>query len=136
MECPNSLSLTVKSEHSARVRHLLDRYTEVRRAGTLLSVAYTTLDEYLFMLLGAAQVLQTCKARAMFYLAAAVSDFYIPASEMVGQSINQYFLFSYLFYFYFLYLNCIIIYILLLHIILTYFFYLVLICFNFFTHDS
>jgi len=73
----------VKDEDSDRVRHLLERYVAVTEAGTLLSVAFTSLNEYLYLLMGAAQVLKTYRHQAMFYLAAAVSDFYIPANEMV-----------------------------------------------------
>ncbi|KAK2178912.1 hypothetical protein NP493_525g06082 [Ridgeia piscesae] len=79
----------VKDEDSDRVRHLLERYVAVTEAGTLLSVAFTSLNEYLYLLMGAAQVLKTYRHQAMFYLAAAVSDFYIPANEMPEHKIQS-----------------------------------------------
>jgi phosphopantothenate-cysteine ligase len=47
-------------------------------------VTYETLGDYLWLLRGIASELNTIGSRAMFYLAAAVSDFYIPKGEMVG----------------------------------------------------
>ena len=50
----------------------------------MLSVTFTTVTEYLYLLKGIAKVFNGLGANAMLYLAAAVSDFYLPAPEMVG----------------------------------------------------
>lgn len=49
----------------------------------LLMVDFTTLSEYLFLLRAAAQFMSCCNEQALIYLAAAVSDFYIPKDSMV-----------------------------------------------------
>ncbi|XP_059807881.1 phosphopantothenate--cysteine ligase [Hypanus sabinus] len=68
---------------------VLQRYTAVREAGLLLSMEFNTLSDYLYLLRAAAQALNPIGPRAMFYLAAAVSDFFIPASEMPEHKIQS-----------------------------------------------
>ncbi|XP_023693242.1 phosphopantothenate--cysteine ligase [Paramormyrops kingsleyae] len=68
---------------------VLQRYQEVKVAGLLLPVEFNTLSEYLHLLKAAAQALSNMGSEAMFYLAAAVSDFYIPASEMPEHKIQS-----------------------------------------------
>ncbi|KAG7280522.1 LOW QUALITY PROTEIN: hypothetical protein CRUP_022052 [Coryphaenoides rupestris] len=71
----------------------LPKYTEccseVKREGLLLPVEFSTLSEYLHLLKASAQVLGTLGSKAMFYLAAAVSDFYIPACDMPEHKIQS-----------------------------------------------
>lgn len=43
-----------------------------------------TLSDYLFLLRASAEALSPLSEFVMFYLAAAVSDFYIPENEMVS----------------------------------------------------
>ena len=62
----------------------LTRHIEVSAAGTLLLVEFTTLSDYLHYLQAAAQSLAVCDRSAMMYLAAAVSDFYIPTSDLAS----------------------------------------------------
>uniref|UniRef100_W5M036 Phosphopantothenate--cysteine ligase n=2 Tax=Lepisosteus oculatus TaxID=7918 RepID=W5M036_LEPOC len=71
------------------VAGVLQRYQAVKEAGLLLPVEFSTLSEYLHLLKAAAQALSTIGSKAMFYLAAAVSDFYIPASEMPEHKIQS-----------------------------------------------
>ncbi|XP_051967633.1 phosphopantothenate--cysteine ligase-like [Xyrauchen texanus] len=68
---------------------VLKRYQSVKAAGLLLPVEFNTLSEYLHLLKAAAQALSSIGSKAMFYLAAAVSDFYIPASEMPEHKIQS-----------------------------------------------
>jgi len=76
----------VKPELADSVRHQLERRNAVLSAGTLLLVEFTTLPDYLHLLQGAAQSLAEYGSTAMLYLAAAVSDFYIPASDLASRS--------------------------------------------------
>ncbi|XP_029948548.1 phosphopantothenate--cysteine ligase [Salarias fasciatus] len=71
------------------IGRVLKRYHEVKEGKLLLPVEFSTLSEYLHLLKAAAQALSTIGAKAMFYLAAAVSDFYIPASEMPEHKIQS-----------------------------------------------
>ncbi|XP_058487894.1 phosphopantothenate--cysteine ligase [Solea solea] len=68
---------------------MLKRYQEVKESQLILPVEFNTLSEYLHLLKAAAQALSTIGSKAMFYLAAAVSDFYIPASEMPEHKIQS-----------------------------------------------
>ncbi|XP_012577563.1 PREDICTED: coiled-coil domain-containing protein 30-like [Condylura cristata] len=67
----------------------LRSYQEAAAAGTFLAVEFTTLADYLHLLQAAAQALNPLGSSAMFYLAAAVSDFYVPVSEMPEHKIQS-----------------------------------------------
>ena len=54
----------------------------VRSNGLLREIPFTTLSDYLWLLRACCETLAPLGAHAMLYLAAAVSDFYIPASSM------------------------------------------------------
>lgn len=56
----------------------------MQAAGTLLIIEFSTLSDYLFLLRGVAESLAPHGPTVMLYLAAAVSDFYIPPEDMVG----------------------------------------------------
>ena len=75
--------LPVKDDECQFIAGLLQRHNMVKDAGTLLQVDFTTLSDYLHLLQVAAQALASCGKIALLYLAAAVSDFYIPSSHMV-----------------------------------------------------
>uniref|UniRef100_A0A8D0GPK7 Phosphopantothenate--cysteine ligase n=1 Tax=Sphenodon punctatus TaxID=8508 RepID=A0A8D0GPK7_SPHPU len=64
-------------------------YRRAKEKGVLLSLEFTGLTEYLALLRAAARALAPLGSSAMFYLAAAVSDFYIPASEMPEHKIQS-----------------------------------------------
>ncbi|XP_007492996.1 phosphopantothenate--cysteine ligase isoform X1 [Monodelphis domestica] len=67
----------------------LRSYQKAADAGNFLSVEFATLTDYLHLLQAAAQALRPLGSCAMFYLAAAVSDFYVPASEMPEHKIHS-----------------------------------------------
>ncbi|XP_027859511.1 phosphopantothenate--cysteine ligase isoform X2 [Xiphophorus couchianus] len=71
------------------IARVLKRYNEVKDGGLLLPIEFNTLSEYLHLLKASAQALSSIGSKAMFYLAAAVSDFYIPASEMPEHKIQS-----------------------------------------------
>lgn len=91
-------ALQLKSEHGEvvvnrevlpNISKVLKRYQEVKESRLLLPIEFSALSEYLHLLKAAAQALSSIGAKAMFYLAAAVSDFYIPASEMPEHKIQS-----------------------------------------------
>ena len=47
-------------------------------------IEYNSLSEYLFLLRGVAESLAPHGPSIMLYLAAAVSDFYVPSQDMVS----------------------------------------------------
>ena len=56
---------------------------------SLLSIEFVTLHDYLYLLRGIAQALNSYGRNVVFYLAAAVSDFHIPASDMVNSFFKE-----------------------------------------------
>ncbi|KAF7654026.1 hypothetical protein LDENG_00075720 [Lucifuga dentata] len=85
----SSAEVVVNQKALPNIAKVLKQYQEVKEAGLLLPVEFSTLSEYLHLLKAAAQALSTIGSKAMFYLAAAVSDFYIPASEMPEHKIQS-----------------------------------------------
>lgn len=81
--------VVVNQEVLPNITKVLKRYQEVNKTRLLLPVEFSALSEYLHLLKAAAQALSTIGSKAMFYLAAAVSDFYIPASEMPEHKIQS-----------------------------------------------
>lgn len=59
------------------------RYKAATEAGKILYVNFTTVSDYFWLLRAACECLAQFGSRALLYLAAAVSDFYVPSSEMV-----------------------------------------------------
>ncbi|KAF7991262.1 hypothetical protein HCN44_002824 [Aphidius gifuensis] len=55
----------------------------------LLQICFTTLSEYLWLLRAACEVLKPLNNQALLYLAAAVSDFYVPSNEMSVHKIQS-----------------------------------------------
>jgi phosphopantothenate-cysteine ligase len=74
--------IKVAEEHRVRVQDQLKRYKKVKADQRLLQIPFTTLSDYLWVLRITCQLLRPFGPRAMLYLAAAVSDFYIPAQDM------------------------------------------------------
>uniref|UniRef100_A0A6J0SSV6 Phosphopantothenate--cysteine ligase isoform X1 n=2 Tax=Pogona vitticeps TaxID=103695 RepID=A0A6J0SSV6_9SAUR len=64
-------------------------YRRAQDQEALLALEFTGLAEYLALLRAAARALAPLGSSAMFYLAAAVSDFYIPPSEMPEHKIQS-----------------------------------------------
>ncbi|KAJ3199847.1 hypothetical protein HDU82_000097 [Entophlyctis luteolus] len=71
--------------------HVLEKYSKVKAEGLLEMISFVDVNEYLFLLreISAALSVPAVGRRAMFYLAAAVSDFYIPIGKMVQHKIQS-----------------------------------------------
>jgi phosphopantothenate---cysteine ligase (ATP) len=52
----------------------------------MLKIDFVTVAEYLFLLRSVTRQMAAAGCRSMFYLAAAVSDFYIPEEKMVSSA--------------------------------------------------
>jgi phosphopantothenate-cysteine ligase len=55
----------------------------------LLMVDFVTLRDYLFLLRGVSRIMGTLENKAMYYLAAAVSDFHVPKQKLVRLSVSS-----------------------------------------------
>lgn len=81
----------VAAQHSAPMLSLVRSYQRVQQLGLLHRTSFVTVFDYLFLLRGIAKVIASVKDRtnrpigrkAMLYLAAAVSDFFVPQQKMV-----------------------------------------------------
>lgn len=67
---------------------ILLRYKAAHAAGAILHVSFTSVSEYFWLLRAACECLANVGARAMLYLAAAVSDFYIPKDRVVSTIVD------------------------------------------------
>ncbi|KAI9142915.1 DNA/pantothenate metabolism flavoprotein [Paraphysoderma sedebokerense] len=81
--------IEVKPEYTAKLSTILRRYQQAKTDNTLLLLDFTTITEYLFMLRTCVQALSPLKERVMYYLAAAVSDFFIPKQKMAEHKIQS-----------------------------------------------
>ncbi|KAH8829469.1 DNA/pantothenate metabolism flavoprotein, partial [Flagelloscypha sp. PMI_526] len=68
---------------------ILQTYKRVHEEGTLLRLQFVTLTEYLFLLRAVSQELSIIGSNAMYYLAAAVSDFFVPREKMSEHKIQS-----------------------------------------------
>lgn len=75
-------SVTVKASEVNTLLPILSKYKAVKESKKLLQVGFTTLSDYLWLLRSICECLTAFNSRAMLYLAAAVSDFYVPAEQM------------------------------------------------------
>lgn len=65
------------------MHQVLSKYQAVLRENRMLLLEFVTLPEYLFKLQAGTKILARLQDKAMYYLAAAVSDFFIPSQKMV-----------------------------------------------------
>ena len=86
--CHNS-DIIIRQEYQQKMQKVLREYQAAKRNRMLLLLPFTNVTEYLFELRNLAQLMQPLGARAMFYLAAAVSDFFIPKDRMEEHKIQS-----------------------------------------------
>ena len=77
------LAVALSSTQESKLTDVLMKYQKVKQENTLHVVPFTTVFDYLFYLRELSVLLEPLGSRAMVYLAAAVSDFYIHPSNMV-----------------------------------------------------
>ncbi|XP_076655865.1 phosphopantothenoylcysteine synthetase [Halictus rubicundus] len=75
-------NITVLPQYAEKLAIVLQSYKEALSQKKLLYLTFTTISEYLWLLRSACQALACLKDKAIFYLAAAASDFYIPSNEL------------------------------------------------------
>jgi phosphopantothenate---cysteine ligase (ATP) len=75
--------------HSTRLHKVLRERSTVLTENRLITVPFRTVEDYLTKLQTVSTAVNSCHALALFFLAAAVSDFYIPANERVQHKIQS-----------------------------------------------
>ena len=88
-EAPEEGPIVVREEYQAEMRDVLRRYRYAKQHNRLLLLPFTTISEYLFELRTLAKIMRPLGSNALFYLAAAVSDFFIPGDRMAEHKIQS-----------------------------------------------
>ncbi|KAK2742944.1 hypothetical protein FQN57_005074 [Myotisia sp. PD_48] len=82
-------NIMVRPEYQDEMRKVLRQYQHAKQNNLLLVLPYVTVTEYLYELRSLAHLMKPLGPRALFYLAAAVSDFFIPQDRMVEHKIQS-----------------------------------------------
>ncbi|KAK3187098.1 Phosphopantothenate--cysteine ligase cab2 [Lecanicillium sp. MT-2017a] len=81
--------VSVRAQDQARIRDVLREYKKARRADMLLMLPFVTIGDYLHELRAISRLMRPLGPRAMLYLAAAVSDFFVPPERMAEHKIQS-----------------------------------------------
>ncbi|KAI9374085.1 DNA/pantothenate metabolism flavoprotein [Aspergillus egyptiacus] len=81
--------IVVRNEYQDEMRDVLRKYRYAKQNNLLLLLPFTTVSEYLFELRMLAKCMKPLGPNALFYLAAAVSDFFIPRDRMAEHKIQS-----------------------------------------------
>ncbi|CUM67523.1 uncharacterized protein PRCAT00005222001 [Priceomyces carsonii] len=79
----------INPEFADEMLLLFRKYKRAKESRSLLLTPFTTVNQYLYTLRLISELLQKMESRALFYLAAAVSDFFLPQSRMPQHKIQS-----------------------------------------------
>lgn len=82
-------NITVLKQHVTHLRPILSAYHHARTSGLLHTVPFVTVNDYLWLLREMSRVMQPLGRYGMYYLAAAVSDFFIPSTNVPEHKIQS-----------------------------------------------
>ena len=63
---------------------VLKAYKDVQASGSLHTMTFVTVNDYLWLLRAVSQEMASLRRNALYYLAAAVSDFFLPSQKLVS----------------------------------------------------
>ena len=78
-----------ETNNSLDLNETFKKYQEIKQKNLLLKVEFTSLFDYLALLEYLCKSIDVMKQNALVYLAAAVSDFYLPKNEMPTHKIQS-----------------------------------------------
>lgn len=81
--------VVVNLEYQEKMLGVLRQYNSARRNNTLLLLSFTTITEYLWHLRKISMLMRPLGPKAVFYLAAAVSDFFLPRDRLSEHKIQS-----------------------------------------------
>lgn len=81
--------VVAKQEYKDKMLEVSRKYTAAKKENRLLVLPFTTVSEYLWELKEIATLMQPLGRRGLFYLAAAVSDFFIPKDRLSEHKIQS-----------------------------------------------
>ncbi|KAM3069600.1 Phosphopantothenate--cysteine ligase cab2 [Clarireedia jacksonii] len=82
-------SVVANDEYREKMLKVLRKYNTAKSKNLLLTLPFTTITDYLFVLRSIAQLMRPLGPRGLLYLAAAVSDFFVPPERMVEHKIQS-----------------------------------------------
>ncbi|CAE6481545.1 unnamed protein product [Rhizoctonia solani] len=82
-------TITVAPAKRTQLAEVLAVYQEVHRAKTLHTLTFVTINDYLYLLRGVSHILKSVGRKGMYYLAAAVSDFFVPRKRLSEHKIQS-----------------------------------------------
>lgn len=78
-----AVAVTVTPRVVPALLPVLEAHKRTKAGGLLHTLTFVTVDDYLYLLRGISQAMGVLGRHAMLYLAAAVSDFFLPRNKMV-----------------------------------------------------
>lgn len=78
-----------KQEYQEKMLDVLRKYTASKESNTLLLLPFITISEYLWELKEIALLMRPLGSSGLFYLAAAVSDFFVPRERLAEHKIQS-----------------------------------------------
>ncbi|KAL2161246.1 hypothetical protein VTH06DRAFT_8466 [Thermothelomyces fergusii] len=87
-EGPNG-SVVARDEDAAKMLHVLRKYRDARDRNMLLLLPFVSISDYLHELRSIARLMRPLGPRGLLYLAAAVSDFFVPPDRMSEHKIQS-----------------------------------------------
>lgn len=88
-ESEDGSRIEIDDEYQEEMLKVLKKYNHAKENNLLLMVPFTTVHQYLFTLKLIAQEMSVIGHDAIFYLAAAVSDFFLPSSRIPQHKIQS-----------------------------------------------
>ncbi|KAH9833204.1 phosphopantothenate-cysteine ligase [Rhodofomes roseus] len=85
----SSARINVTEKERAPLLEVLTAYKSAHTAGLLHTLNFVTVNDYLWLLRAVSQELAVLGRRALYYLAAAVSDFFLPRQKMSEHKIQS-----------------------------------------------
>jgi phosphopantothenate-cysteine ligase len=82
-------SVVANEEYREKMLKVLRQYNSAKEKNLLLTLPFTTINDYLFVLREIAQLMRPLGPSGLLYLAAAVSDFFVPPERMVEHKIQS-----------------------------------------------
>ncbi|ODV60058.1 phosphopantothenate--cysteine ligase CAB2 [Ascoidea rubescens DSM 1968] len=81
--------IEINDDHNDKMYKILLDYQKIKDSNSLLIIPFTTVNQYLFTLKSISTTLNTYGSKSLIYLAAAVSDFFIPVSKLPQHKIQS-----------------------------------------------
>ncbi|KAI1379127.1 DFP-domain-containing protein [Hypoxylon crocopeplum] len=82
-------SVVANPAHQDKMLRVLRKYNAAKRQNLLLMLPFVTITDYLYELRAVAQLMRPLGPNGLLYLAAAVSDFFVPADRMSEHKIQS-----------------------------------------------